>query len=148
VRAVLVGVAVLAGYWLFSLDPLWAGVTVIIVLQPGGEQTVITGIQRAAGSVLGGVATVILIESVSLSEAALVTGLLVAAALCLMFYKANYFVYAIFVTASLIFYEVLAVDNAFEAGEERIAAILLGVGLALVGLLLQHWMKPRESQPA
>jgi uncharacterized membrane protein YccC len=61
-----------------------------------------------------------------------------ATALCVVFYKANYMIYAFFMTQAVVVYYGFAVDDFTEAGGQRVLGVLLGVVIGLIGLGLQH----------
>jgi uncharacterized membrane protein YccC len=71
-----------------------------------------------------------------------------ATALCVMFYKVNYMIYAFFMTQAVVVYYGFAVDDFTEAGGQRVLGVLLGVVIGLIGLGLQHVILESRHQRA
>jgi uncharacterized membrane protein YccC len=114
--------------------------TLLVVMQPDVAKGVKTGIQRGIGSATGGMLALALI---AIFPGFATSGLFVlyffaTTALCVVFYKANYMIYAFFMTQAVVAYYGFAVDDFTEAGGQRVLGVLLGVVIGLIGLGLQH----------
>lgn len=148
VRALMVAVSIGLGYALWSLEPMWPTITLIVVLQPTESQSIKTGIQRAIGSVAGGLLALalILIFPDFITSNGFIVYLLATSALCVVFYRANYLIYAFFMTQALVAYYAEKADVT-QVGGQRIAGVLVGVALGFVGLWIEHLiMKARKPE--
>jgi hypothetical protein len=133
-------IAIAIGYTFFSVEPFWVASTLLVVMQPDVAKGVKTGIQRGIGSATGGMLALALI---AIFPGFATSGLFVlyffaTTALCVAFYKANYMIYAFFMTQAVVAYYGFAVDDFTEAGGQRVLGVLLGVVIGLIGLGLQH----------
>ena len=136
VRAVLTVVAVVIGYWLTSdLDPFWTAITVLIVLQPDLDKTLFKAAQRGLGTLVG-VATATAVIDVVSSGPATVVIVLIATFAAIVFYRANYMIYAFFLTNAVLLYYWLAVDHEASGPAQRLTATIIGIALALGGMAL------------
>jgi uncharacterized membrane protein YccC len=129
-------VAVVIGYWLTSnLDPFWTAITVIIVMQPDLDKTLFKAAQRGLGTLVGVATTTAVIEVVS-SGPAIVVIVLIATFAAVVFYRANYMIYAFFLTNAVMLYYWLAVDHKVSGPALRLTATIIGIALALAGMAL------------
>jgi uncharacterized membrane protein YccC len=136
VRAVLTVVAVVIGYWLTSnLDPFWTAITVIIVMQPDLDKTLFKAAQRGLGTLVGVATTTAVIEVVN-SGPPIVVIVLIATFAAIVFYRANYMIYAFFLTNAVMLYYWLAVDHKVSGPALRLTATIIGIALALAGMAL------------
>ncbi|MGZ0712699.1 FUSC family protein (plasmid) [Coraliomargarita sp. W4R53] len=137
--ALTMAVAVGIGYAFWAVEPFWVASTLLVVMQPDVEKGRRTGIQRAIGSTAGGLLAIALIVANPDFAASdlFVIYFLVATALCVMFYAANYLIYAFFMTQAVVAYYGHDVGSFELAGGERVLGVLLGVAIGLIGLGLQ-----------
>jgi uncharacterized membrane protein YccC len=133
-------VAIAIGYTFWSVEPFWVASTLLVVMQPDVAQGITTGIQRGIGSAFGGMLALALIAIFPgfATSDLFVLYFFAATALCVVFYKANYMIYAFFMTQAVVVYYGFAVDDFTEAGGQRVLGVLLGVVIGLIGLGLQH----------
>jgi MFS family permease len=148
VRAVLTVVAVVIGYWLTSdLDPFWTAITVIIVMQPDLDKTLFKAAQRGLGTLVGVATTTAVIEVVS-SGPPIVVIVLIATFAAVVFYRANYMIYAFFLTNAVMLYYWLAVDHKVSGPALRLTATIIGIALALAGMALVALLGRRSATTA
>ncbi|WP_430869207.1 FUSC family protein [Demequina aurantiaca] len=137
--ALTMAVAVGLGYTFWSVEPFWVASTLLVVMQPDVAKGRRTGIQRAIGSAVGGLLALTIITAFPdfVTSGFFVLYFLVATALCVMFYWANYMIYAFFMTQAVVIYYGHEVGNFTLAGGQRMIGVLLGVVIGIVGLALQ-----------
>ncbi len=125
----------------------WMGLTVVLLLKPDFTTTIVRGVSRVAGTIVGaGVATAIAVY--------LNPGQHVEVALCIVFaalgyvaFNANYAVYTTTITAYVIFMLALLGQPEQAAVTARVAATLAGAGLAaLATLLWPTWESVRVNE--
>jgi hypothetical protein len=138
--ALTMAVAIGIGYTFWSVEPFWVASTLLVVMQPDVAAGVKTGIQRGIGSATGGMLALALIAIFPgfPTSDLFILYFFATTALCVMFYKANYMIYAFFMTQSVVVYYGFAVDDFTEAGGQRVLGVLLGVVIGLIGLGLQR----------
>ncbi len=135
-RTAAVGLAVAVGYWLFPDYPLWAAITVIVVVKPSTHQSLSTAVQRILGTAVGVGVAFVIASVLPRGDAAVAVAFLVSGALMVAFLNANYTLFAAFLTAMLVFGQRLAQADAFEAGSQRLLATAAGAGIAIAVMAL------------
>lgn len=137
--ALTMAVAVGLGYTFWSVEPFWVASTLLVVMQPDVAKGKLTGIQRAIGSAIGGLLAIAVITAFPdfVTSDLFVLYFLVVTALCVVFYSANYMIYAFFMTQAVVVYYGLEVGSFTLAGGQRVLGVLLGVVIGLIGLALQ-----------
>jgi hypothetical protein len=138
--ALTMAIAIGIGYTFWSVEPFWVASTLLVVMQPDVTKGIKTGIQRGLGSAAGGILALGLIALFPGFSGSAIFGLyfFATAALCVMFYKANYMIYAFFMTQAVVAYYGIAVDDFTAAGGQRVLGVLLGVAIGLIGLGTEH----------
>jgi hypothetical protein len=135
-RALLTVFAVVIGYWLTSdLDPFWTAIAVLIVLQPDFDKTLFKAAQRGLGTLAGAATATALVDVVS-SDPPIVVIVLIATFGAVAFYSANYMIYAFFLTNAVLLYYWLAVDHEVSGPAQRLTATVIGIALAIGGMVL------------
>ncbi len=134
-RAVLVVIATLVGYWLTDsdLDPFWTAIVLLIVFQPDLQHTIFKATQRGLGTLVGATTAAALV-SVTGSEPVIVAVALVGTFGAVAFYNANYMIYAFFLTNAVLLYYWFAADQNVSEATERLAATVIGIALAIAGV--------------
>ncbi|MGB0099815.1 MAG: FUSC family protein [Nocardioides sp.] len=137
--ALTMAVAIAVGYTFWSVEPFWVASTLLVVMQPDVAKGTRTGIQRGIGSATGGLLALALIAIFPgfVGSDLLLVYFLAVTALCVAFYRANYLIYAFFMTQAVVIYYGHEVGDFGEAGGQRILGVLLGVVIGLVGLGVQ-----------
>ena len=148
VRAILVGVAVLVGYWITTdgLDPYWVSIVVLIVFLPDLHQTLFKGTQRGIGTLVGAMVATVILELTG-SDALVVVLMLVGAFGAVAFYSANYMIYAFFLTNAVLMYYWFDTDEALSGPPTRLLATIIGLALAFGGMGLMTLRSLRTSPP-
>lgn len=135
-------VAVALTYALKLHHGYWVTVTVITVMQPYTGSTFLKGLQRAAGTVLGGILAVL--AATLLHDAHAMMGLVfLTAGLSIALMPLNYGLYTLFVTVTFVILAELGSGD-WHLSEVRILDTLLGGALALVGMRLL-WERPEKE---
>lgn len=138
--ALTMAVAILLGYTFWSVEPFWVASTLLVVMQPDVAKGAKTGIQRGIGSAVGGLLALALIAAFPdfATSNLFFLYFFVTTALCVTFYKANYMIYAFFMTQAVVVYYGLVVGSFTEVGGQRVFGVLFGVVIGLIGLSVQH----------
>lgn len=148
-RAVLVFVAVLIGYRLTTdgIDPYWTPIVVFIVFLPDRHLALFKGTQRVVGTLLGAAVTTVILEFAGI-EALIVVLMVIAVFGAVVFYSANYLIYAVFLTSAVLMYYWFDSDHQLSSAPLRVLATLIGAGLAFtgVGLMALRSRKAQESR--
>lgn len=149
VRAAGTALATLVGGLFFVNYPLWATLTVVVVVQPSRDKSAVKGVQRVIGTAAGivlGMALVTLLPPVWLLGAVLVVSFLYGAATL-----GNYALNIVWLTSQLILITHLTGDNPFAASVSRILEVLLGLAIAAITytllLWLVEWARKRGKAP-
>lgn len=147
VRALLVAIAVLVGYQITrDYDPYWVAIVVLVVFLPETDKATFKAFQRGTGTLAGALAGTALL-AVTTSEPVILVAMLVAAFFTVVFYSANYTIYAFFLTAVIVFYEWFATGEQVGAGGQRLLAAVIGVALAIVGIGLMTRLRAAQTHP-
>jgi uncharacterized membrane protein YccC len=135
VRAILVAVAVVVGYWITTdgLDPYWISVVVLIVFLPDMHQTLFKGTQRGIGTLVGAIVATVILEVIG-SDALLVVVMVVCTFGAVAFYSANYMIYAFFLTNAVLIYYWFDTDEQLSGPPLRLLATIIGLALAFGGI--------------
>lgn len=146
--ALTMAIAIAIGYTFWSVEPFWVASTLLVVMQPDVVKGTRTGIQRGIGSAIGGLLALALIAIFPgfVSSDLFLIYFLSVTALCVAFYRANYMIYAFFMTQAVVIYYGHEVGNFNEAGGQRILGVLLGVVIGLVGLGVQSRIVASRKQ--
>jgi len=149
VKALAVGLATFAGWLLIGGHPFWVTFAPLAIIKPDLHQTAVGGIQRVAGTVLGGLAGFLLIAFI---EGPVLLELLFPACAFLMLatQRVNYTVFVSFLTIVLILSAQLGGASFGTAGLERVAATVLGVLIAFAVIILLSILlrKGRPDRPS
>ncbi len=135
VKALAVGLATVAGWLLIGGHPFWVTYAPLAIIRPDLHQTMVGGIQRVTGTVLGGITGFLLISFI---EVPLLLELLFLAATFLMLatQKVSYTIFVTFLTIVLVIAAQLGGASFGTAGLERVAATALGVLIAFTVIIL------------
>jgi Fusaric acid resistance protein-like len=103
------------------------------------DKTLFKAAQRGLGTLVGVATTTAVIEVVN-SSPPIVVITLIAGFGAVAFYRANYMIYAFFLTNAVMLYYWLAVDHAVSGPALRLTATIIGIALALAGMaLVRSW---------
>ncbi len=129
-------IAIPIGFELFPAYPYWLALTVLIVAQEGGEATRRLAIHRSLGTMLGVVLGIFLGFIVSESTWLLSGTVVLLVFLQMLFMRASYVLFAVFLTAIVVLVPTFGGVDEIEAGWSRLASTALGgvIAVALVGL--------------
>lgn len=131
IRALAVGISAALGWYLLDVNPFWATITVLIVLQPDVEKTLFKGMQRGIGTVLGAIVGLALLRFVD--NPVLLLGLAVLASFFFAaLVRANYLWFAAALTIMLLSLYGIGTSELGVVGFQRVIATILGVILAVI----------------
>lgn len=133
-RGVGLAVAVALGSWWFPAHPAWIAITSVVVMRPPTSQAIVVGLQRSLGTGVGVLVAVVLSEAVGDSRTGLVILFLVAAFLMMAVRDVNYALFAMLVTAVVVYGQRILGGDAAESGRARLLETLLGVAIAFAVL--------------
>jgi hypothetical protein len=145
-RAAGLGAAVLLGYSLFEDHATWAAISVVIVVRLPARDAVFVGAQRSAGTAAGVVAAVILASLLGATALGLFVLFIGTAFLMMALKEVNYSLFAMLLTALIVFAQRILSADALDAGVERLLATLLGVVISFVVLGLIEVADRRQPQ--
>jgi len=145
VRTVSVVAAVFLGYWWFSSYPLWAAITVIVVVRPVASESLKIAVERTLGTAVGVGLALVIAHVLPKSDVGIMIAFLVSAFLMLAFMNANYTLFATFLTSTIVFTERLVQADAFEAGWQRLLATAVGAIIAIAAIGIGILSRPREE---
>jgi uncharacterized membrane protein YccC len=138
-----VGIAVPLGAWLFPDHPVWAALTVLLVLRPAVGETVRVGVQRTLGTIAG----VLLAEGMIIlgdgSDVVLLAALLAAAFAMTALQSVNYAVFVLLLTAVLVLTQELLGLSAQATASDRLLATILGALIAFGGIAFAYLIQRR-----
>ncbi len=119
----------------FTHNAYWLPLTVVIVLRPDFQQTFTRGLARMGGTLVGAGLTTLIVFLARPGHGALALLAVSFAWLCFSFFRVNYALYAVFITAYVVF--MLSFGGLPEMGvvEARLLATCLGGVLALLAYL-------------
>jgi uncharacterized membrane protein YccC len=110
----------------------WLPVTVLMVLKPDFSTTFVRGLGRVAGTLVGAVLATLLAATLHPGPAALTVLVILMAWGAFTFYSANYSVYAVFLTALVVFLVAFAGVPTDRAVAYRALDTVVGGALALL----------------
>ena len=144
-------VCVCASLWLARRLGLgngyWAPMTAMIVLKPGLSDTVVRGLARVTGTLIGCIVATIYASAVGYAAPWLIAAVAFCATSAFALQKSHYAILTSAVTATVVLLISLATKHAALNAEHRLLATLLGGGMALVvARIAPH--RPPEAQPA
>jgi hypothetical protein len=148
IRALAVGAATASGYLLFEDHPVWATLTVILVLQMPARQTWTTGLQRTVGTIVGVLVGMVIVNWLDTGTVAIVIAFVLAGFGMMVFKNVSYTVSTIFTTCVLLFSQRILQEDAFSTGWQRIEATLLGTAIALAVVLVAVTRDRRSTTAA
>ena len=136
VRALAVGVATASGSELFDDHPVWAMLTVVLVLQTPARQTLSIGMQRTAGTVVGVLVGMVIVNWLDTGTVAITIAFVLAGFAMMTFKDVSYTVSTVFTTCVLLFSQRILQEDAFATGWQRISATLLGTAIAIAVVVM------------
>lgn len=134
VRAATAALAMYLGAALFPDHPIWAALTVILVMKPKAGETVASGILRTLGTVLGVIVADAVIAASDGEVVVITIGFLLAGFGMVALQKVNYAIFVACLTALLVLADQLASGSGNATAADRLLATLLGAALALVAI--------------
>ena len=143
VRGSAVGLAVALGAWLFPNHPVWAALTVLLVMRPAVGETVKVGIQRTLGTIAGVLVAEGIIVVGDGSDAVLVAAFMAAAFAMTAFQRVNYAVFVLFLTTVLVLTQGLLGLSPEATAVDRLLATMLGAAIAFSGIAVAYVIQRR-----
>jgi hypothetical protein len=144
-RGIGLAVAVLLGFTLFPAHPAWLAISSLIVMRPPTRNALVVGMQRSLGTGLGVIAAVALAGAIGENTPGLVILFLASAFLMMAVREVNYALFAMFVTAVVVYSQRILGADAAESGGDRLAETVLGVAIAFVVLGLTEVIVRRRA---
>ena len=143
-RGVGLAVAVLLGFILFPAHPAWVAISTLIVMRPPTRQALVVGLQRSLGTGVGVIAAVIVAGRVGDNRPGLIILFLASAFLAMAFREANYALFAMFVTALVVYSQRILGADAAESGQDRFVETVVGVAIAFIVLAIAEAQSRKE----
>ena len=144
VRSVLLSIAIIIGWKLFPTEAYWVAITILVIIKEDPHQIIVSGVERATGTLLG---AVIAISILGLFSDPLISLLVFLLALFLMFSfrLVNYAIFVFFMTIMLMSTIAIGGSDVTTGGIVRFLAVTSGVALAFLGIgiitLISHKKK-------
>ncbi len=144
VKSLAGGLSTLAGWLIVSGHPFWAAYAPLAIIKPDVHQTTVSGVERIAGTVIGGLLGVLLVTSI---ENPAVLQLLFIASVFFMLatLKVSYTIFISFVTLMLVISGGVGGESFSDTGKERIIATVLGVLITFVVIIILSRMVHRKD---
>lgn len=143
-RAAATTLALALGIALFPAHPIWAALTVLIVMRPKAGETITVGVLRTIGTLLGIIAAEAVLLIAGGGEVILLAGFLVSGFGMGALAKVNYAVMVAFLTALLVFASELLADAGESAAVDRLLGTFLGAVLAFLAIAIGRWILTRQ----
>lgn len=147
-RGIGLGIGVFLGFTFFPEHPAWLAISALIVMRPPTRQALVVGLQRSLGTGLGVIIAVALAGVIGENQPALVILFLASAFLMMAVREVNYALFAMFVTALVVYLQRIMGADAAESGSDRLVETILGVAIALVVLGLTEALSRARSAAA
>ena len=145
-RGIGLAVAVLLGFALFPAHPAWLAITCLIVMRPPTRQALVVGVQRSLGTGVGVIVAVAVAGLIGENTPGLVILFLASAFLMIAVREVNYALFAMLLTALIVYSQRILGAEAAESGRDRLGETLLGVVVAFVVLgLAEALTRARKS---
>jgi hypothetical protein len=138
-RAVAVAVTVVLGYWLFPDHRMWATLTAVIIVRPPASQTLVVGIERTVGTVVGVAVGVTVAAILAETHVGLVIAFVISAFLMVALQPVNYALFTTALTALLLIMQAIVAEDVAGTGWDRLGATVVGVVTAFVVIGLVMW---------
>jgi len=145
-RGVGLAVAVFLGFTFFPGHPAWLAISSLLVMRPPTRNALVVGVQRSLGTGVGVIAAVALASVIGENTPALVLLFLASAFLMMAVREVNYALFAMFVTAVVVYSQRILGADAAESGMDRLAETVVGVAIAFVVLGFTEVLARRRSQ--
>ncbi len=142
-RAAAVGLALWLGATIFHAHPIWAALTVILVMRPKAGETVGAGLLRTSGTLLGVLVAEALIAISGGDRTVVLVGFMVAGFGMAALQKVNYAVFVACLTALLVLSDQLARGTGEATAIDRLFATMLGAGIASVAIAAGRFIMGR-----
>lgn len=147
VRAGAAAVAMVLGVLLFPAHPIWAALTVLIVMRPKAGEAAAIGVLRTIGTLLGILAAEVVALVAGGQDVVLFAGFIAAGFGMAAFAKVNYAVMVAFLTALLVLLSELVSDTGASAAIDRLLATVMGAVIAFVAIAFGRWILTRRASP-
>ena len=145
-RGIGLAAAVFLGFTFFPGHPAWLAISSLLVMRPPTRNALVVGVQRSLGTGVGVIAAVALASVIGENTPALVILFLTSAFLMMAVREVNYALFAIFVTAVVVYSQRILGADAAESGIDRLAETVVGVAIAFVVLGLTEVLARRRSR--
>lgn len=151
VRSVLLSIAIIIGWKLFPTEAYWVAITILVVIKEDPPQIIVSGVERATGTLLG---AVIAISILGLFSDPIISLLVFLLAMFFMFSfrRVNYAIFVFFMTLMLMSTIAIGGSDVTTGGIERFLAVTSGVALAFLAIgiiiLISHTKKNSGVHPS
>jgi hypothetical protein len=143
-RGVGLAAAVFLGFTFFPAHPAWVAISALIVMRPPTRRALVVGLQRSLGTGVGVIAAVALAGIIGENTPGLVVLFLASAFLMMAVREVNYALFAMFVTAVVVYSQRILGAGAAESAGDRLVETILGVLIAFVVLGLTEALARRR----
>ena len=145
VRSVLLSIAIIIGWKLFPTEAYWVAITILVIIKEDPHHIIVSGVERAAGTLLGAVVAISILSSISSDPIISLLVFLLALFLMFSFQRVNYAIFVFFMTIMLMSTIAIGGSDVTTGGIVRFLAVTSGVALAFLGIgiitLISHKKK-------
>lgn len=134
IRASAVAIGIALGITWFPDHPVWAGLTVLLVMSNTTDEAIGSGLMRMFGTLLGVLAAEVVAQVADGADLVLVAAFALSAFGMFALKDVAYWVFVAFLTAVLILVQALIGADADAAAVDRLAATVLGAGIAFAAI--------------
>jgi ABC-type multidrug transport system fused ATPase/permease subunit len=144
-RATAVALAMASGAILFPDHPIWAALTVAVVMRPKAGESVAIGVLRTIGTLVGVVVAEVVLALSGGEDVVILLGSLAAGFGAAALGRVNYAVSVGCLTALLVLASELVGASGQSAAVDRLAETILGAIIAFGAMAIGRWLLARQA---
>jgi hypothetical protein len=144
-RATAAALAMASGAVLFPAHPIWAALTVVVVMRPKAGESVAIGVLRTIGTLAGVVVAEVVLALSGGEDVVILLGSLAAGFGAAALGRVNYAVSVGCLTALLVLASELVSASGQSAAVDRLAETILGAIIAFGAMAIGRWFLAREK---
>ncbi|MGI9253976.1 MAG: FUSC family protein, partial [Thermomicrobiales bacterium] len=145
VYAVAGAVALEIGWRVMPENRVWPAITALVLIRPAAGASVVTALQRMAGTLVGAWAIVAIVPKIDdpkvLLGIVLLSTFMMAATM-----RVSYAIFALFMTGMVVALAALSGKDPFQTGNDRVLGTVIGAAVAMAAVMVMHLLPTREVE--